>query len=480
MAVRTRHRHRHQDDGGRDDGGRAAPREHRHPVTAREGDGARTTSDAASSVHARRVAVIGTGPVGLITALALAHHGACVDLIGPPFDAPHAARDTRTTAIFLPGIRMLERLGVWAHAAAHAEPLRTMRLIDATGRLLRAPEAAFHSSEIGEPAFGYNIANTALIAAAWQAFADANVTHTPMVKATAVRRVSQTEARRPDVGQDGASAHQDDVIIAGIDQAGRAITLPALNLVVGADGRHSLVRSSAGISADTTPYPQTAIACSFTHTAPHEGVSTEFHRSDGPLTTVPLPGRRSSLVWVEAPERAQALMGLDDDAFARTLEAQTDRLLGTVEALTPRAAFPLIKLTAARYATANHALVGEAAHVFPPIGAQGLNLGLRDAAALAAHVGEGLQRGHGAGAAATMDGYDRGRHGDVRLRTLGVDALNRSLLSRALPAQLLRGAGLHVLNALTPLRERVMREGMGESRGESRGGIDLPPLMRAD
>jgi 2-octaprenyl-6-methoxyphenol hydroxylase len=194
----------------------------------------------------------------------------------------------------------------------------------------------------------------------------------------------------------------------------------------------------------------------FSHRREHGDASTEFHTRKGPCTLVPLPGRRSSLVWLLDPTEADKVAGLDAAAFALRVEQRTHSLLGAMTLAGPRGRVPMGGLSVERFAAARMALVGEAAHVFPPIGAQGLNLGLRDVAALC----EAVQHAGDPGDAATMARYDAARRTDVRLRTGAVDALNRTLLTDLLPADLLRGAGLLALSRIGPLRRLAMRQGL--------------------
>ncbi len=242
-------------------------------------------------------------------------------------------------------------------------------------------------------------------------------------------------------------------------------------LVVAADGRNSMVRKAAGIATRTWDHGQAAIAASFGHTRTHAGVTTELHRPNGPLTTVPLPGLASSLVWVEAPDEARRLATLDDALFTEALEERLRGLLGALRDVTPRAVHALAGLHAERMAQNRVALVGEAAHVLPPIGAQGLNLSLRDAAALAEIVADALSRGEDIGGAATLAAYHNARTADVMSRAVSVDLLNRSLLVDFLPVQALRGLGLHLLANSAPLRRLAMRGGL-EPAGP------LPRLMQ--
>jgi 2-octaprenyl-6-methoxyphenol hydroxylase len=184
-----------------------------------------------------------------------------------------------------------------------------------------------------------------------------------------------------------------------------------------------------------------------------------------------LSGTSSSLVWVERPEEAARLKDLPTTLFAAELEQRLQGLLGTISDIGPRSVFPLSGLTADRLGRRRVALVGEAAHVLPPIGAQGLNLGLRDAAVLADVAGAAKAAGQDPGADATLAEYATRRAGDILSRTMAVDLLNRSLISGFLPLHLARGAGMHLLGTFPALRQLVMREGMQPS-------VALPRLMQ--
>jgi 2-octaprenyl-6-methoxyphenol hydroxylase len=189
------------------------------------------------------------------------------------------------------------------------------------------------------------------------------------------------------------------------------------------------------------------------------------------LTTVPLPGLRSSLVWAEVPGEAHRLAALDGRAFAAALEERLQGLLGAIDDVGPRALYPLSGLSVAPMAAGRIALVGEAAHVVPPIGAQGLNLGLRDAAALAECAAEARARGEDIGGDRTLAAYDRARGADVLAHSVSVDLLNRSLLTDFVPFDMVRGLAAHLVANLAPLRHLLMQGGMG-SAGQ------LPGLMR--
>jgi len=222
-------------------------------------------------------------------------------------------------------------------------------------------------------------------------------------------------------------------------------------------------------------YPQTAIVLNFSHDLPHGNISTEFHTESGPFTQVPLPGNRSSLVWVRKPTEADVLMALSPEELSLRVEKQMQSMLGKVIVEPDVQAWPLSGMMAHRFGKGRLVLAGEAGHVFPPIGAQGFNLSLRDIIHLNDLIsdlkGEPIPESIG-------DRFDRRRRADVMTRTAGVDLLNRSLLSDFLPTQMVRAAGLHVLSALPPLRALFMREGIEPGRGLSAIGDALRGKLR--
>jgi len=199
----------------------------------------------------------------------------------------------------------------------------------------------------------------------------------------------------------------------------------------------------------------------FEHTLPHENISTEFHTESGPFTQVPLPANRSSLVWVQNPSDAVARNELSHVELSNVVEERMQSLLGKVTVEEGVQLWPLSGMMAHRFGKGRIALIGEASHVFPPIGAQGLNLSLRDVMALQDIL---CTRPELPIAADAGDRFDRKRRADIMSRTASVDLLNRSLLSDFLPVQMMRAAGLHILSALPPLRSIVMREGIEPGR----------------
>lgn len=382
-----------------------------------------------------RILVAGTGPVGLISALAFAQAGFDVVLAGPPARAD----DGRTTALMVPALKYLDRLSVLSALATDAAPLKVMRIVDGTSRLIRSPMVTFRAGEIGEEYFGFNFQNRVL--------------NTVLEKA--VESHTGIDWRRTMVGNWTISPGN----VAATLSDGTTVEAP---LAVAADGRNSPARQAAGISATAQTLPQAALVLNFAHSREHAFASTEFHTETGPFTQVPLPGRRSSLVWVVRPETAKELAGLDEAALSLRIERQMQSMLGRVTVDGSRQIYPLSTSLPQRFARNRVALVGEAAHVFPPIGAQGLNLGIRDVDQLievaTKHVAD-------PGAPKALADYDSARRPDILARTSAVNLLNRSLLSDMLPAQLARSAGLNFLGGFSPLRSFFMREGLKPGSG---------------
>ncbi len=392
------------------------------------------------------ITISGGGPAGMMAALALSAKGYRTALLGPETDR----NDRRTTALMMPAIRFLEEIGVWGDIAPEAAPLASMRIVDATQRLIRSPAVTFRAGEIDETAFGYNIPNAALN----QKLAEA-VENNP-----AIKRITQPAIEYRNNGDHVT------ITLAGGD------TLHT-RLVVAADGRNSAAREAAGIRTRRWSYPQTAVVLSFAHEVEHENISTEFHTEEGPFTQVPLKGKRSSLVWVVNPGRAEMLLALDDLALAQRIEDMMQSMLGKVTIDIRPQAWPLSGMVPLSFASKRTILIGEAAHVFPPIGAQGLNLGTRDVETLIKAIASDPSD---PGSDRVIRAYDRGRRPDILARTGSVDALNRSLLSPMLQAQIARGIGLEMLRSFAPLRAFFMREGLRPGSGFSQLLPRLPKL----
>src|SRR6516164_7778231 len=352
------------------------------------------------------VAVVGAGPAGLTAAIALASAGVETVLIA----RSPTASDVRTSALLAGSVKALDTLGVWRLCCEHAAPLRVMRIVDDTPRLLRAPEVCFAASEIGLDAFGYNVENRFLVAAL-EARAG---------ELAALRRI-EDEAVAVEIADEQVTVRCND---------GGALTA---RLAIGAEGRHSLCRTAASIDMRGRSYPQTALAFNLAHSRAHHDTSTEFHAEAGPFTLVPLPRRRSSLVFVVDPAEVARLSLLSDTEMAAEVERRSHSILGKIEVEAPRGVFPLRVETAVRFGAGRVATIGELV--------------------VAAH-----HDGHDVGEVTHR--YDRMRRADATSRMLAVDLLNRSLLSDFLPLQSARAAGLFLTDRIGPLRRAIMREGV--------------------
>lgn len=382
------------------------------------------------------IAVVGGGAVGLSAALGLAQAGHAVALIGA---AQTMRDDGRTAALMQPSVDFLTRLGIRERLEGRAWPLAAIRLIDITGGLVRAPTVTFRASEIDLPCFAENFSNADLVRSMTTALRETDA---------AVETAQLASAR---FGDDCATLTLSD---------GRMLTA---KLVVAADGANSPLRDAANIGVRRWAYEQVALTFHVRHTRDHEDVSTEFHTRSGPLTFVPYGDFTSSVVWLVTPKEAETLRALEPQALARECQKRSSSLLGDLTITGPAGAVPMRGLIANAASAPRLMLAGEALHVFPPVGAQGMNLGFRDAVGILDAVKAGLEQGGDPGAAGPIDAYARGRRIDATSRTLGVDLLNRSLIAGILPLDLLRFAGLTAASHIPPLRRMLMRAGMGQS-----------------
>ncbi|MDO6586106.1 UbiH/UbiF family hydroxylase [Salipiger sp. 1_MG-2023] len=390
------------------------------------------------------ILISGGGIAGLCAAAAFGSAGfrvLCVDPAPPVTDREQAGADLRSTAFLQPAQAFLQQAGLWDRLAHHAMPLQTMRIVDAGGAL---PEPRvikdFDASDISEKPFGWNLPNWLLrreMAATLEAMP--NVDFRP---GTGTKTLFTREAYAR-VGLSDGSVQQ-------------------VRLVIAADGRNSPMRQAAGIGVKTTRFGQKALAFAVTHPLPHGNVSTEIHRTGGPFTLVPLPdfkGRHSSaVVWMEEGPKAEALFALPTAAFEDAMSERSCHLLGRLTLASQRTIWPIIAQHAERLSSERLALVAEAAHVVPPIGAQGLNMSLSDMAALLDLAQAAPDR---LGDAATLEAYHRRRIADVRARVAGITMLNRTSMLSAPPLRDARATALNALYSVTPLRKTLMQLGLG-------------------
>jgi len=390
------------------------------------------------------IVVSGGGVAGLAAACLFGHAGfrvICVDPAAPVTERDAEGADLRTTAFLQPARDLLDEAGLWARLAPEAEPLQVMRIVDAGG-----PEPAprivkeFDAADISDRPFGWNLPNWLLrreMLARLETLD--NVEFRP---GTGVRTLFTREGCARVGLSDGARLRA--------------------RLVIAADGRASPVRAAAGIGVKTLRYGQKALAFAVTHPIPHDNVSTEIHRSGGPFTLVPLPdygGRPSSaVVWMETGPEAVRLAGLPQADFEAAMNERSCLLFGPLELASRRTVWPIIGQVARRMAAERVALVAEAAHVVPPIGAQGLNMSLADMRVLLELARAAPDR---LGDRDMLESYHRRRHRDVGARVAGIDLLNRASMWHAQPLRDLRALGLDAIYSLAPVRKSLMQLGLG-------------------
>ncbi|AUH34494.1 UbiH/UbiF family hydroxylase [Paracoccus tegillarcae] len=388
------------------------------------------------------ILISGGGPAGLIAAAAFGLQGyqvLCVDPTPPVTTETDAGADLRSTAFLTPSVEFLDRIGLWPLLAPHATPLRVMRIVDAGGaepraRLIRD----FDASDLrDDQPFGWNLPNW-LIRREVMALLD---------DLAGVRLLTGT-------GTAGLIARDDAAFVTLGDG-----TRVRARLVVAADGRNSPVRQALGIGVRRFRYGQKALAFAVTHELPHNNVSTEVHRSGGPFTLVPLPDRDglpcSAIVWMDRGPEIARLAALPDADFAQALNQRSAGMLGWLTPVTRLSVWPIISQIADRFDAPRVALVAEAAHVVPPIGAQGLNMSLADLAALVDLSADDP------GNRQALAAYNRARRPEAMTRLMGIDTLNRASMAGSRPLQDMRAAGLGLLHGIAPLRRLLMRGGMG-------------------
>jgi 2-octaprenyl-6-methoxyphenol hydroxylase len=390
------------------------------------------------------VTVIGGGPVGYLAALCLVDRLPLTRTIRLITGRRMPPQDGRAAAIVGRSIQILDGLGLGDIFRREGAPLAAIRIIDVTGRLLRAPTTVFRASDTGEPHFGVSLTTRRIV----ELLAE-------KAKASGRIEVMPVDIKAAERCGSGFRLTDDE---------GKVHDAP---FVVAADGQRSMVREAADIAVRRWTYPQTALTFSVAHTVDHDEISTEFHTADGPFTLVPAGDGLSTVVWMTRPDEADRLMALDETGFGRAAERTCRSLLGKLTLASPRGAYPMGGLLAERFVSTGVALVGETGHAFPPIGAQGLNLGFRDADTLAdalaaALPGEDDSPAGDVAGAVSLTSWDKGRRRDAGMRTAGVDAFNRSLLTDLLPVAAVRGLGLQTLKSIAPLRRAVMRAGLAQ------------------
>lgn len=390
------------------------------------------------------ILISGGGVAGLTAAAAFGSLGfqvICVDPTPPVTDGAAEGADLRTTAFLQPSIPVLQTAGLWTRLEPFAAPLQIMRIVDAGGvtaepRIIKD----FDASDISEQPFGWNLPNWLLRREMVARLAELpNVTFLPGVATTQLLTRS-TEA-----------------LVTLSD--GRSV---AARLVIAADGRASTMREALEIPVKTIRYGQKALAFAVTHPLPHQNVSTEIHRSGGPFTLVPLPDRDglpcSAVVWMETGPEVARLAALPVAEFEAAMTARSCQILGPLTLASRRSVWPIISQIADRMTGERTALMAEAAHVVPPIGAQGLNMSLADLAVL---LDLAQADPAGIGSVKMLDSYQRRRHLDVQARVTGIDTLNRASMMGGQSLRDLRATALNALYSIAPVRKTLMKAGLG-------------------
>ncbi len=397
------------------------------------------------------ILISGGGIAGLTAAAAFGTAGfkvLCVDPAPPVTDRDAQGSDLRTTAFLQPAQGLLAQCGLWERLAAHAAPLQIMRIIDAGGEE-NAPRVIkdFDAADISDRPFGWNLPN-------W------------LLRREMLARLQELDTVdfRPGLGTRSLFTRTAEARV-GLSDGSRVTS----RLVLAADGRHSPMRDAAGIAVHTKRYGQKALAFAVTHPRPHDNISTEIHRSGGPFTLVPLPDYEglpsSAVVWMERGPRAQELQAIDAAAFEAAMTERSCGVLGDLKLASRRTIWPIISQSADRLSGERLALMAEAAHVVPPIGAQGLNMSLNDLRCL---LDLAVARPDSLGNAQMLETYHKARIRDIDLRVRGIDLLNRTSMLEARPLRDARALGLSALYSMAPVRHTLMQMGLGVRSGAGR------------
>ena len=390
------------------------------------------------------VFVAGAGLAGSIAALSYSKAGRNVIITDPFVYNGYAQEDYRTTAYLQPSKLFLEKLGIWEIIEDIAMPLEVMKIIDASSDENRTKinsQKEFKSTEISDLPFGWNVKNS-LMRAALKSLIDSQSNCELITASSAINLVCRDSTAY-------VKLSSGDTVKA--------------KLVIAADGRNSILREKAGISVKTHSFGQKALAFAVTHSIPHKNISTEIHNSGGPFTLVPLPDNEgkpsSAIVWMENGEKAKNLMEMETKSFEREMTVRSCNILGPLKLASKRSLWPIISQIADRLYSQRIALIGETAHVVPPIGAQGLNMSLADIKVL-----RDLDQKYPdqLGSTDTLNAYQKKRFFDIRQRVAGVSALNQISISSNKLVQNIRAFGLENFFQVPAIKHTTMKLGMGD------------------
>jgi 2-octaprenyl-6-methoxyphenol hydroxylase len=399
------------------------------------------------------IIVCGGGMVGLTLGLAAAQGGLTVAVVDTLTSAQvlDAKFDGRVSALAYASVRMLKALNVWPHLEAHAQPIHEILVTDGKPDAPASPLSLhFDSAEIGAATLGHIAENRHIRAALYAAMPQG----LSLIAPASVTGIT-TEAGR---------------VVAKLSNGGQI----AASLAVAADGRDSRLRAAQGIGVIGWSYPQTGIVATVAHEKPHNGVAYEHFLPSGPFAILPMTPAssseavghektdRSSLVWTERAEKAPAMLALDDDEFDAEVARRFGPHLGATKVLGGRWSYPLSFHLARDYVRPRFALAGDCAHGIHPIAGQGLNLGLKDAAALAETLLDAARLGRDIGAFDTLKRYERWRRFDSVALAASTDALNRLFSNDIAPLRHLRDLGLGIVDAIGPARRFFMRHAGGD------------------
>ncbi len=391
------------------------------------------------------ILIAGGGIAGLTAALTFGRAGFRTVLVSPepPVTEGDAdGSDLRSTAFLQPAKHLFEQVGLWDDLAETATPLNVLRVVDTVNWPPQIRDSReFMANDLGEQSFGWNLMNWRVLQGLARVLKDQ--TNVELRFGTAF----------------SSMVSRDSGVLVRLS-SGDSI---AAQLVVAADGRNSAVREAAGIGVHTTRYGQKTLAFVVGHPKPHANVSTEIYNQGGPFTLVPLPDLdgqpASAVVWMNPGARAEELAGMEIAEFEARMSERSCYILGPLHLKSERRLWPIISQRADRLAAQRVAIMAEAAHVIPPIGAQGLNTSLndlillRDLALMAGREGLGGEK--------MLGEYDRKRGADIRKRVRAIDIFNRVTRSPNSQMQMLRLTGMKAAHDLTALRHALMRAGMG-------------------